>query len=60
MYFAEGAQQQLGTGGFLIWMPERDIVVVQALYYEGEYPTKNVAELATLEHAVSGLLELGR
>ena len=59
MYFDGGAQQRLGIGGFLIWILEQDLVVVQVLYYGGEYPTNNAVELAMLEHAVHWLLELG-
>ena len=58
VYFDECAQQCLGTGGFLIWMSERDLVVVQVLYYGGEYPTNNVVEVI-LEHAVHRLFDLG-
>ena len=39
-------------------MPERDLVVVQVVYYGEEYPTNNVVEVI-LEHAVHRLFDLG-
>ena len=58
MYFYEVAQQCLVTGGFLTWMSERDLVVVEVLFYGGQYPTNNVVEVI-LEYAVHRLFDLG-
>lgn len=53
--FDGGAAQRQGTGGFLIWGLQGELVHAQAIWYGDSVATNNVAECSAMRDALCWL-----
>ncbi len=52
MQFDGGTIKKLGVGGYLVWGPDGDLKIAQALWFGKERTTNNECELGALLEAL--------